>query len=339
MQVVVLATDAGSSNALELVAGEIAKKRCVPTTCFGRGQPLSPELNTYIGAAVAKADRVLIGLSSSPERAEAEIAAAAMAKKHGVPFGFFCFAYGEYRLPWFTESLRDANFLFVLNEQEVEEARQFAPKATIVASGNPVWSTYFDTALRRDEVCSILEVNPKSKVAVVVGANNSKRNTPLLDALDHALKPFPQLRVFFAVHPGEPEGRDKFEAWAQKSRQQISMLKDIDPLNALAACDLVISSLSSLGIAAACRRIPVIDWIGIEDEAAWSPQGGIGIWKPLTAGASVRASTVEELQKHISELLDCRTRAFKHVRDAQQTAFAQSDIQGSLRQITKTLLF
>lgn len=338
MKIMLVAMDAGPSNGLRLVASELIKNNHNVTTIFGMGQPFPEGTSEWIRTEVKSANRVLIGLSSSKERAAEEILAAETAKTMGTSFGFFACTYGEFRRAWFRDIIGYADFVFTVSEKEAEAAKKFSPGANVVPSGNPEWATYFKPALGREEVRSHLGVKSKEKLILSVGSKEALRNMFLWGNLVLSTNGLDQpIRLILARHPGECNPQELYGDILKYSKYPIQFLEGIRSNDAVTGSDLVVSSLSSVGIAGACQRIPVIDYITEFDEMFWTEMSGSSIWEPAELGASRKVNTVAMLAIEMDALLDHQASGTKAMRSAQEKTFSLEQFERAAQKIVAAL--
>lgn len=313
MNFVVVACDMGPSNALQHVMDALTKSGHGVDSYFGRGSVDFLSRNTEEYAETFRhnvkfADKILLGISSTPERSKEELTAAKIAIEEEVPFGFFCNTFGEFRRPWFREVMKEARFLFVLSESEIEEAADFAPKARIIASGNPDWATYFKPVVSRQESRRMLGVSDDTTLVLAAGSKEMVRNALLWGSVVMAVDNLELKRKFqiaLCRHPGESNPENIYHHMLEWSDAPISFLPGgMGFKQALPGADIVVTSLSATGIEAACQRKPVIDFATPLDRKWWEDLSGSAVWPPVDHWeTSILAGSVPSLTEAIMNSL------------------------------------
>lgn len=340
-KIVLVAMDAGPSDALTIVARKLTEQGHEVSTFFGNGQPFPEDVTDHIRDAIAESDNILIGLSSTEMRGYEELFAAKTALVQNKPFGFFCTTFGEFRRTWFQDVLKQADFLFVINEAEKHAAAEYAPAAIIVDSGNPQWADFFKPPMSRDEVRDHLGIASSQRMIMVGGSKELDRNISLFGKVVEACNKFgAPLHIVVGRHPGDRNNPQVYGETMATSYHPVKFLdQNMRSNTAIAGADLVISSISAIGVTGACLRIPVIDVVTKLDKDWWETLSGFPTWEPIEQGASVAVATAEELANSIEALLlDRESPSIPAMRTAQEKAFSLEAVQGAADAIIDTLL-
>src|SRR3989344_3709375 len=207
MKVLFVARDVAPSDALQRAANVLKDKGEYVITCLGHGKP-GQDISAAT-ALVGQADRVVIGMSSSPELAEIEIAAASAAKNLGVTYGFYLDTANCHEREWFGTLRDNASFFLVINEKECIKVANRFPNARIYVTGNPSREDAFFPRFTREKVREKLGVSERETLVLAPGGKSPVVNiaiwSTLLDALEEA-QPIPgdtSFQVIFAPHPGD----------------------------------------------------------------------------------------------------------------------------------------
>ena len=209
--VFLVARDAAPSRAfgkLEPVLRESGFGVCL---LVGDGKPLDQEQKMLMDAAVAGADCVVLGMSSSEELAKPEILAGEMARRLGIPYGF----YGDVRRcwarartgAWFEKLAPSADFYFGITKGDADAAGEVFLSAKLFGTGNPLREEMAFARFTREEVRAKLGVAPNEKLVLApggkfAGGNMGQWNVimdalALLDAGDH------YFQLILSTHPGD----------------------------------------------------------------------------------------------------------------------------------------
>lgn len=245
---------------------------------------------------------VLIGMSSL-DNAVSEIEAATMANKLGVPFGFYA---GEtflcYRRSWFSSFWETASLVFAFNQSEVNEAQRYFPNAKIVPTGNPTHASYF-TFDSKIDVERKLGLSPKHFVVFVGGGGSLQINQELLAATVYACGDIPEVRIIFGLHPGDKNPVEKYREYTKDFAVPVTMTTRsiVSGSSVLSRANLLITSATSLGIEAACKRVPVINFLTTLGCDSLEQVTGGRVWPPCKHGVSMKVEDPISLRKVIQE--------------------------------------
>jgi len=251
---------------------------------------------------------IIIGMSSGSEWAKAEISVAKWAVQQKKPFGFYADSFGVAKRGWFSSFHDQANFVFVLNQSDADEVSTIFPKATIVPIGNPTHEGYFDWRLSREESRGKIGCKENDFVILVPGVKFLSLNCELLGAIYagiHTTNPR-KTKVLFSLHPGDRNSREEYD-WmvALFSTELVPfsvwIREQVPSAELLCGADLVIESTSSIGIEAACKRIPVISFLSSETLDLLEKESGRRVWMPCELGTSLLARSWLDISRYLRE--------------------------------------
>ena len=244
-----------------------------------------------VGANLVQASRcVVIGMSSSPQWAQVEVAAAQAAMEADVPFGFYSDIFRCHRRAWFEPFRAKASFVFAFNQAEVSDAQSYFPKAKIVATGNPTHVSYFTRSMSAEDVEKIIAADSDAFVVFVSCSKHLKITLELLDAAVAACGGLDRVRIVAGLHPGDQNPVEAYMAHAAEMGAQVTFVtkKELTGPQALCRANLLIESTGSLGIEAACKRIPVVNFLTPTSLELLVQETGAPEWPPCMHGTSIR---------------------------------------------------
>jgi hypothetical protein len=313
MYCALVARDIAPSLAFDVVYQHLQKHHyCNVKKYLGFGKPLSASVSE-IKRAAAGAAVVLVGMSSSRELAKEEIAAVTAAKRNGVPYGFYADTYGMHNCPWFAGVRDKASFLFVVDEEEAADARQVFPKTVrVIASGNPLWENFSFPKLTRTEVRQKLNIGKNKTVLLCTGEKTFGINKTNFTSVLYAIRLLVsrdsrrQFYLVFSLHPGDQKDIGSYGNLKAQSPVPISIVAyhTLPGADMIPGCDIVITSISTIGIEAAFQRKPVIDFLTRATLANLKKTTGRKSWKPCELGVSKMVyEDTTRLAEAIEELL------------------------------------
>jgi hypothetical protein len=173
-------------------------------------------------------------------------------------------------------------------------------------------------------------------MVLVCGSKEIVRNMLLFSNV--AMAADEELRVFFSRHPGERNSEELYGDILKYAGCRVEFLKIMKSNEAIAGSDLVISSLSAIGITAACQRIPVIDWVTSFDQKWWKEISGFEEWPPMEYGASAKAENLIELQETMENLLDTESMSFGEMTALQKSMLSPEMFRDAAKIIADTLV-
>lgn len=278
MKAVLVARDIAPSNAFKMVYDElnwrypnIPKITHKLSAFLGGGKQLAAS-EDEIATAIKNANVVLVGMSSSKELSAPEIFACGAAEGAGVPYGLYADTFGcAVNRNWFGCVRKEANFVFVLNEKEAEDARKVFPKAKVVASGNPTWGAFFYPKFTREESRAKLGVKDDDVFVLCPGGKSLAINMQHWGFVVEALKYMSDDRgynekkwqVVFSRHPGDQSAPDAYNELVKFSDIKARVVEpaEMPSSDMIPGMDLMISCCSTVEIEAVCQRKPVISYI------------------------------------------------------------------------------
>ncbi|MBI1999151.1 MAG: hypothetical protein HYS74_00655 [Parcubacteria group bacterium] len=151
-------------------------------------------------------------MSSKEINSEGEIRACEIARERGIPYGFYADTYGAVTgRPQFTAALKEgASFLFVRNQTEADRARGHFPRSVIVVSGNVMQEDWFYPTATYEDVRRKMDVAPRELAVLCPSGKELVVNLIHFGAAIEAakicrLERRMDMRVFLAIHPGDPK--------------------------------------------------------------------------------------------------------------------------------------
>jgi hypothetical protein len=264
---------------------------------IGEGKPLTKSVEE-IALVASSAHVVVLGMSSSPELAQPEIAAGEAAKKAGVPYGFYgdvprCWARARSGA-WFEQLAPSAAFYCGVTQADSDAAREVFPNARLIGTGNPLREEMAFPRFTREEVRAKLNIAPEEKLVLAPGgkfaAGNMASWVVVMDALrllveenqyfmerwaasaeDTGLvfKDIP-FQLILATHPGD---RTPYvvDSATQKEMRLYDELISFSPVPArivgkdvlttsdmVPGADIIVEFGSSIGIEGAYQGVPVV---------------------------------------------------------------------------------
>ena len=291
MKVALVGQMVASTQAFTRLKSHLEQSGFVVDAILADGKPFS-DLVAVIEERVSQADVVLIGMTSEERLSGGELAAAGIAYKMKIPFGFYSDTFGTFRRPWFKNCRDKASFLFVINEEEAKLAREFFLNARIVVSGNPLWEAFFFPKYTREEVRSRLGVTEDDWMILCPAGKNLTVNLlhlgGVIEALSRLHKDPSHHKVFFSKHPGDPNSADTYIDLVKYSRSPFRVVtkEEFSGSDMIAGADIVIESASTMGIEAACQRVPVIEYFTEIALNRLEEANGVREWELVRLGAA-----------------------------------------------------
>lgn len=290
-----VANDTAPREAFKMIAEELNAKE-IKNKLF-----LSPLSYTKdeIADGIKNASVVLSGMSARKHLAEMEITACEAAIEAKVPFGFYADTFGAYCRPWFSDLRERASFLFVLNDEEAADAIKLFPNAEIWPFGNPTWLRDFHPKTTRKEVREKLGISEDAKLVLCPGGSSVAINCWIWCNVVDALLRMPNLdvkdwHIIFSVHPTESRSLSRAEIEKRygdlvqfsRIKSQIITSDMMSSMDLVPACDLVIESSSTIGLAAAYQGKPVICCLNEFSLNLLEDLCGKRSWRPCEWGLS-----------------------------------------------------
>lgn len=342
MKLTMVARDLAPSRAFGLIEKELAARGVEIASYLGCGKPLSGTLE-QIREDVKGSSLVLLGFSSSPELSKEEIFAAQEAVSAGAPYGFYSDIYGAANRPWFEPLREKTRFVFMMSQKDADQARLIFPNADIVVSGNPILENAFFPPHSYGQMRSSLGIAKDELLIVCPGGKNMIANILHFGGVVEAVARFEDRRrwkIFFLLHPGDPQKPDDYADLeiVEGVAARIVPASEIAAIDAIVACDIMVSCFSTAGIEAACQRKPVIDYVSKVNLARLKKQTGADRWHPCEQGASREVSgNPIELSEALIDLLFGDD--FRRMRARQEACYPIPAHRGAgVKIMTETLL-
>jgi hypothetical protein len=327
-KIVYVAHDVAPSECFELIApivtesGEFSGQKIL----VNHGRPVQ-RFSTHLHTAIQGASFVLIGISSSQNAARMEIGAARLARKLGIPYGFYAdtprAVLQAKEGGWLHVFADDASLVIgLLPNNSSEQTRVFFPNALCIHTGNPVRDAKAIRTFSREEVKDKLGLGSYQHVILAPGGKFTAVNCAiwslLIDTLSY-MSDRHTYAVVLAPHKGDPvvysHGRASlgvYEEIVRNSPVATTLLKGSDGIttfDALMAADLVVYFNGSVGIEAALHLIPVISVrtrLG-EEQLAQENDGDRSVEVVARNAAITVGMDRSLLASHITALLDDRS--------------------------------
>lgn len=307
--VLLVAKDVGLAAPLAMVSAELAKLG-IGCSSFLRGGPSRDCVRSMMVEGDPNfPDFVLTGMSSSPELSEDEIRVLHIARECGIPFGVFSDTFGAWKgRDWFEGYRQNATALFVLNEEEAAEARVKYPNAKVFGYGNPRWAEFFTQRMTSEEVRSKIGAYDTDIVVEVPGGKDLQVNLAHFGAVISAAEDLNRgdchFVVFISLHPGDKNPRSEYEKLVDgKSFVRITDKSIVSADDMLAGADMVVQSASTVGVTAACQRIPVINYFSKATLDRLEGNIHSREWPPVLQGTEV--VVVDDIGVLRSKMVQC----------------------------------
>lgn len=295
MHIAIVARDVGPSKGLDMLAKGLVEQGETVTSCLGFGKEMETSPRQIVGwVQVGVFDLIVCGMSSSELLAAEELAAAQAATVAGIPVILYADAWGVVNRPWFREV--KPRGIFAVNSEELQKAQNSFIGFDGIVTGNPQWEKFFlspelsreqwrkSWALNRPLILNVWGKDPCVNIAIA---------SALVDA---NAKDRWDLRV--QKHPGDRTPDEVYKSLADFGR-----LGWADG-NLVPYADIVVESASTVGIEAACRRIPAISVFSELATRRLEKTTGSREWPLCQCGCSLRTS-VGRLGSAIEQLMLC----------------------------------
>lgn len=271
-------------------------------------------------------DIVVTGMSSSPELAEHELMACKEAVHHGIPLALFADTFGAWGRPWFEFYREAVSALFVVSPAEAEKARELFPNAKIVASGNPTWEDFFFPKFSREEVRAKLEVEDNESMILVPGSKSLAVSMLLFGGVIESAIMLGEAygRVFISLHPGDKNPLGLYQELADYAPITVKFVPNefMSGSEMIPGADVVVESASTIGIEAACQRIPVVEYFTYASRGNWKRQTGSVFYEPCELKIAAEVSTGSlELSQTLDRILAKEESLMRRVMLERQKAF------------------
>ncbi len=257
---ILLATDVAPSQALRKLSGALLKLGHEANLYVGDGKTV-PDGSTL---NLSDVEAVVVGMSSTATSAQPEIALATRAKTAGVPVYLYADTFGVHNRPGFGEILPGST-LFHISEAEAEAARNTFPETQVVATGNPMAEGFFFPKYNRAQVREKLGIqNDEIKVVLCPGGKSALINLIHFGRVVEDLQHMKNVIIFLSPHQSDTTNVSVYQELCDLSFLPIQLVPCRLLLSAsdmLVGMDMVFESASTIGIEAACQRIPVVTYL------------------------------------------------------------------------------
>lgn len=289
MKIVLVAGDFAQSEVLRMLEIRLAEagNKVSSFLCYGRVGQFSTET---IVEAIKGAEWLVSGMS---ELFFEETIAVREAVNRNIRIALYADTFDAYRSPVFEFVRISSVTLFVVNNDEAVGARQIFPKANVLITGNPRWEEFAFPRLSRQKAREILGIVGNRRVILCPGdkylAQNMIQFSATIDAVQR-LGWEGDAEILFALHPGEPNTPKLYDELLVRSgclSHIIGRHVGINTGDILVGCDLVVEFTSTIGIQAACLRIPVIDYCSTIALRGHKPVAGKDPWVLAQRGATI----------------------------------------------------
>lgn len=308
MRALIVARNIGPAKSLAMVVAALLKRGHSVAAVLSKD---AQEMVDGFALMNFNPDVVLIATSSvTPQlehNLEEELDVAYGAMRNHVPFAIFSDTFGTYRRSKITaEHIRECRTIFVVDEEEKRLAEAYGFTHALV-SGVPIWETFGGTGSLsgRAEVRSALGIADADIAIVYSCTKTAEINVKTLQEIFQALtelaeKLHDSVPVFLPrFHPGDPNLREngqfyKFVLETCPVRIVLS-LQYPQAEDLLQGADVVISTGSTLGIAAIFQRKYVVEFSPLFWQERLVQEFGVSIWPPASLGAAVVATDPSQL--------------------------------------------
>jgi hypothetical protein len=321
-------------------------------TIVGGGKPI--ELSEEkIRGVVTGAHVLLLGLSSSTERARVEMVAAKIARAANIPFGFYSdMALCPFR-PWLDDLAKDASFICGMLPEDVSSLGSMYPKAKYFNTGNPFRTDMAFPSITREAVREQLGIKLHEKLILAAGGKFATGNFQiwglLLEELQNfedredvvvMLSPHPGDRTLHAIDKGSGKSLPLYSEMGEETA--IRTLYAVMPTPvAVAGADLVVDFTGDTSIRSAYLRIPLVNITSELMLSRFEKETGSRAIETADNGSGVHFPTSfseGNLLELVRSLLNPTTERAKGLREAQERAYPiPTDRKASLASLKKIL--
>lgn len=276
-KVVLVGRDAAPSGCFKQLEPVLKERGCDVGLFIGEGKPLAKSVDE-IALAASSANVVVLGMSSSLELAQPEIAAGEAAKRAGISYGFYgdvprCWARAQSGA-WFERLAPEAAFYLGVTQVDADAARMVFPSARLIGTGNPLREEMAFPRFTREEIRAKLNIAPEEKLVLAPGekfaAGNMASWTVVMDALASLTEEGQCFQLILSAHPGDrtPYAVDSA---TQKGMKLYDELISFSPVPArivtkdvlttsdiVPGADVIVEFESSIGIEGAYQNVPVV---------------------------------------------------------------------------------
>lgn len=260
--------------------------------CNGKILEFGAFVVSALRESLTEAGVVLIGMSSSIERAQIELFAAITALRNQIPYGFYADNYNTWNRSWFSDVLKNASFLFVINEEEKEKVIAKFPDLNVIVSGNPMWEEFHFPKYTREQVRQKLGLGERETIILSPGIKSPVVNirmwSELVDTLYNDKVSGTYFHLLLAPHPGDPTPLSVYDDLIKYSPipTEIITREIMSSSDILPGIDVLVECGSTLAIEAAHLRKLVISFFTPLALARLEKMTGSREWEPCNLGVS-----------------------------------------------------
>jgi hypothetical protein len=266
---VLVARDAAPSGCFKRLEPVLEERGFDVVLIIGEGKPLTKTVEEIVLAVVSQASVVILGMSSSLELAQPEIAAGEAARGVGKPYGFYgdvprCWALARTGA-WFEELASGAAFYFGVTQADADAAREVFPNAKLlIGTGNPLREEMAFPRLTREEVRAKLGIAPDEKLVLAPGrkfaAGNMASWVVVMDALSLLAAGGQSFQLVLATHPGDRTPMPLYDELVSFSPVPARIVgKDVlTTSDMVPGADIIVEFGTSIGIEGAYQNVPVV---------------------------------------------------------------------------------
>ncbi|RJQ34495.1 hypothetical protein C4568_02450 [Candidatus Parcubacteria bacterium] len=285
MKVVLACGDPAAVNAAQKLLGELMLRK-------HEGTLLMRASERDVGQEVQSAHVLWSGFATDPDiGGRIERMAISAAHRYNVPIMRYADTHLVYHRPHEDDSMRDIDALAVIGPSDKKgAARLYKESVRIFVSGNPMHEMYYFPEKDRETVRAELGVGAQTLI-VSPGTKFPQQNIALWGGLGSALIGLPDRKFYFVLsrHPGD-DGDETYDRLIEQLNSiphitaRLITRNELSGPQLLIGADLVVSFLSELGIGAAIRRIPNIEfWPSVLQERKQVLIGDKA-WEPIEQG-------------------------------------------------------
>ena len=306
MRFVAVGHDYLQSEIIKKLALELKSRGHEAVIFVGDGKQLTSE-PPEMEEAVSNSEVVLVTISN---RTDEEVSAGLMAVKHNKPLIVSADAFRSYSMPAFAPLRFHTRILFRTTGDRAEDARNLFPNAEIHVVGNPFWEAWANPEFSRNEVREKFEVEDDECFIACAGDKPPGDNIMLfgclLEAVEVLQKRGIKTKLLIGFHPGASLPPSFYHGVFRRSDIPVMFTgpETMSLSDAVVGADMVINTVSTIGIQAAYQHVPSINFMSIFTRTMLARDTGEDTWDlcdNLGISRAVRGSSVEELMEVISE--------------------------------------
>lgn len=290
MKITLVAGDYAQSEVLNMLGQKLAGlgHELYSFLCYGKPAEFVADA---VCDAVKSSDWTVVGMS---ERSDEEVVAVKEALKNNTSFALYADTFGAHRLTAF-EFARDTDkaTLFTVNSYEASDAKTLFPGAKVIVTGNPRWEEFAFPKLSRYEARQLLGIADEKHIVLSIGDKYLAQNVIQFGATIDAVRSLGwenNTEVILALHPGDLNDSKLYDELVVNAGCPVRIIGKHVGINTgeiLVGCDLVIEFTSTIGIQAACLRLPIIEFCSTIAMRGKLPVHGKSPWYLAEKGASL----------------------------------------------------